>query len=111
MARLWCLRIAGTLAALALAFLFVSLDPFLGSAQVGSGFGHQTPAVSVNRFRKGDRLPLYRPGAEWRAPSAPKDVQIGKDLQIGKKVPFGCDPAFAPFAPPPLSQVYGRCLA
>jgi hypothetical protein len=39
----------------ALAALFVGIDPFLG---VGATLSSQTPAVSVNRTLKGDRLPV-----------------------------------------------------
>lgn len=103
--RILYVRILGALALCSLAFLLLSLDPFLSAAAMRPGISGPTPAVSVNRFRKGDRLPLYHPGAVWRDPSAPNG------LQSQEKVPFGCDPAFSPVSAPSLSTVYGRCMA
>ena len=103
--RIVYVRILGALALCSLAFLLVSLDPFLSAAPIGSGVSGHTPAFSVNRFRKGDRLPLYHPGAVWR------DLRVPDGLQSQEKVPFGCDPAFSPVSAPSLSTVYGRCMA
>jgi hypothetical protein len=105
MARLFYLRIAGAVALCSLAFLLVSFDPFLRAAPIGAGASEHTPTFSVNRFRKGDRLPLYHPGTVWR------DLRVPDGLQSQRKVPFGCDPAFSPVATPSLSTVYGRCMA
>jgi hypothetical protein len=105
MARLLYVRIVGAIVLCSLAFLLVSLDPFLRAAPIGSGVDDQTPAVSVNHFRKGDRLPLYHRGAvrqELRRPDG---------LQTQRHVPFACDPAFSPVATPSLSKVFGRCMA
>ncbi len=105
MVRLLCLRIAGAIALCSLGFLLVSFDPFLSAAPIGVGSSDHTPAVSVNRFRKGDRLPLHHSGAVWR------DLRVPDGLQSQRKVPFGCDPAFSPVASPSMSKVYGRCMA
>jgi hypothetical protein len=105
MARFFCLRIAGAVALCSLAFLLLSFDPFLSAAPIGTSASDHAPTVSVNRFRKGDRLPLYHPGAVWR------DLRVPDSLQSQQKVPFGCDPAFSPVATPSLSTVYGRCMA
>lgn len=105
MARLLCVRIAGALALCSLAFLLLSMDPFLSAASVGPGVSGHHPAFSVNRFRKGDRLPLHPAGTIWRDPRAPHG------LQSQEKVPFGCDPAFSPVASPSLSMIFGRCTA
>ena len=104
MARLLYVRIAGAIVLCSLVFLLVSLDPFLRAAPIGTGFGDQTPAVTVNHFRKGDRLPLYHPGA------VRKDSRRLDGLQKQRHVPFGCDPAFSPVATPSLSKVFGRCM-
>lgn len=105
MARLLYLRIAGAVALCAMAFLLVSLDPFLSAAPFRPGISDQTPAVSVNRFRKGNRLPVHHPGAVWR------DFRRPDGLQTQRRVPFGCDHAFSPVASPALSEVFGRCMA
>jgi hypothetical protein len=105
MARLFCVRVVGAVVLCSLAFLLVSFDPFLRAAPIGPDTGNQTPAVSVNHFRKGDRLPLYHSGAvqqEFRRPDG---------LQTQRHVPFACDPAFSPVATPSLSKVFGRCMA
>jgi hypothetical protein len=103
--RVTYVRVTGAVVLCSLAFLLVSLDPFLRAAPIGPGVGGQTPAVSVNRFRKGDLLPIHRPGAlrqNFRRPDG---------LQTQRHVPFGCDPAFSPVATPSLSEVFGRCMA
>jgi hypothetical protein len=63
MARLFgnYLRIVGASALVSLAFLFGSLDPFLRAAPVtAAAVSNRTPPVSVNRYRKDDRLPLLK---------------------------------------------------
>jgi hypothetical protein len=67
MARLVVLRlyprVVGAFAIVALAVFLVSLDPLLGAVpSFEPGATERTPPVSVNRFRKGDRLPLH-PGS------------------------------------------------
>jgi hypothetical protein len=106
MARVMYLRIASVLGLFALAFLIVGLDPFLGAdPTAGASFTNGTPAVVVNRSRKGDRLPI---APDWQSefgsqpltrPSAAPHAQI----------PVGCDPAFSPIASP-AANVYRRCL-
>jgi hypothetical protein len=108
MARLFCLRIVGALALCSCAFLLVSLDPFLSAAPIERGVSDPTPAVSVNRFRKGDRLPLFHPGVPNRIGTNPSTPD---GSQTQEKVPFGCDPAFSAVSAPSLSAVYGRCMA
>jgi hypothetical protein len=103
MARLLYVRIVGAIVLCSLAFLLVSFDPFLRAAPIGSG-DDQTP-VSVNQFRKGDRLPLYHPDA------GQQDFHRPNGLQTQRHVPFACDPAFSPVATPSLSKVFGRCMA
>jgi hypothetical protein len=91
----------------ALAALFVAIDPFLS---VGAGLSNQTPAVSVNRNLKGDRLPL-RPtaaGPDGRA-------TMRQDAAPRAQIPFACDAAVSlirsPKAAPPSADVYRRCMA
>ena len=110
MARLVVLRlyprIMGACAILALAVFLVSLDPLLGAVpSPGPGATERTPPVSVNRLRKGDRLPLVHPGA---SDSRTKPMPGG--LQTQEKAPLGCDPAFSPVSSPAKVVVYGRCM-
>jgi len=102
------LRIVSALGFVALAALFVAIDPFLS---VGAGLSNPTPAVSVNRNLKGDRLPL-RPTVV--------DVPDGRagmrqDVAPHAQIPFACDAAVSlirsPKAAPPTADVYRRCMA
>jgi hypothetical protein len=105
MARLFYLSIAGAVALASLAFFLVSFAPLLSAAPFSPGISDGTPAVSVNRFRKGDRLPLYDSRAVRPDPETPDH------LQTEGKVPLGCDPAFSPVTSPELSRLYGRCMS
>lgn len=105
MARLWYLPLSSGLAAFALAFSFLSVQTFLSAAPIQSGIGATTPIFTVNHFRKGDRLPLYRPE------SAAPDQRLPDGLQTQKKVPLGCDRSFSPVSSPAMAKVYGRCMA
>jgi hypothetical protein len=105
MARLLYFRLAGAVALFTLAFLLGSFEPFLRAAPIGLGVSGPTSTVSVNRFRKGDRLPLYRPGMVAR------DFRRLDGLESQEKVPFACEHAFSPVSTPALSNVYGRCMA
>ena len=111
MARQLYLRIVSALGLVALAALFVGIDPFLS---VGATLSSQTPAVSVNRTLKGDRLPT--------ANSAILDVPDGQarfarqpTTEMRAQTPFACDPAFSlirsPNSPPAGANVYRRCMA
>jgi hypothetical protein len=115
MARLVVLRlyprIMGAFVVLALGVFLVSLDPLLGAVpSFGPGATERTPPVSVNRLRKGDRLPPVHPGVTnsrtnpgtWRQP-------LPEGLQTQEKAPLGCDPAFSPVSSPAPVVVYGRC--
>ena len=108
-------RIVGALAFVSLVFLFASLDPFVRAAPIGgSAFNDRTPAVSVNRYRKGDRLPVLNnsnnanrtgaKGAAWW------DLRAQDNSQTHRQVPIGCDPAFSPVSSPSLASVFGRCM-
>jgi hypothetical protein len=117
MARLFgnYLRIVGASALVSLAFLFGSLDPFLRAAPVtAAAVSDRAPPVSVNRYPKGDRLPLSK-NADNSGPVGIRHV-IWWDLrglngsQAHRRLPIGCDPAFSPVASPSLAVVYGRCM-
>jgi hypothetical protein len=110
MARQLYLRIVSAFGLVALAALFVGIDPFLG---VGATLSSQTPVVSVNRTLKGDRLPTANSAildvpdgqARFAQPTAEKRAQT----------PFACDPAVSlirsPNSPPLSANVYRRCMA
>jgi hypothetical protein len=107
-------RLVGAFGIVALALLLISLDPLLGAApSFGPGATERTPAMSVNRFRKGDRLPLVHPGTL----NSPTNSGVGRKppmpdgLQTQEKTPVGCDPAFSPVSSPARVVVYGRCMA
>jgi hypothetical protein len=60
--------------------------------------------MTVNDFRKGDRLPLFR------ARAVRQEVPpIGSQTQ--GKVPLGCDSSFSPVTSPELATLYGRCIS
>jgi hypothetical protein len=109
------LRVAVAFALVSLAFFFASLDPFLHAAPIGGlAVNDRTPAVSVNRDRKGDRLPVLNNsdrsnrtganGAIWW------DLRGQGNSQTRTQVPIGCDPAFSPVTSPSLAMVFGRCM-
>jgi len=109
------LRIVVAFAFVSLAFFFASLDPFLRAAPIGGpAVNDRTPAVSVNRYRKGDRLPALNnsdnsnrtgaKGAIWW------DLRGQGSSQTRGQVPIGCDPAFSPVSSPSLAAVFGRCM-
>jgi hypothetical protein len=95
----------------ALAALFVGIDPFLS---VGAGLSSQTPAVSVNRALKGDRLPLSN-SAILDVPDGKMELGQRPSIETRAQTPFACDPAFSlirsPHSPPPSANVYRRCMA
>jgi hypothetical protein len=111
MARQLYVRIVSALGLVALATLFVGIDPFLSA---GASLSSQTPAVSVNRTLKGDRLPaansaiLDVPGSQQRFARQPA-------AETRAQTPFACDPAVSlirsPNSPPPSANVYRRCMA
>ncbi len=98
-------RIAGLagLVSLALLLFLVSLDPLLRAAPLTDpGVTANTHAFSINRARKGDRLPSFATGAARSGAPA--------SLQTRGKPPVGCDPAFSPVTSPALKHIYGRCM-
>jgi hypothetical protein len=68
------------------------------------GFANSAPQFTINRFRKGDRLPMARAPAAWH------DLLMPQSSQSEKKLPLGCDPVFGPIASPAVKSVYGRCM-
>ena len=108
MARLVCgasfLRVVAAFALTSLAFFFFgSLDPLLRAAPIGSlAITDRTPAVSVNRYRKGDRLPVA---------SKPAPTVSSPMVTTLSRPPIGCDPAFSRAADPKRAHIFGRCIS
>lgn len=83
---------------LALAWWVVGTAPLFATAP---GLTTGTPQFAVNRFHKGDRLPMTR------TPAVRQDLHTPQSLQSGKKLPLGCDPVMGPIVP---KSIYGRCM-
>jgi hypothetical protein len=88
---------------LALAWWVMGAAP-LWNVATAPGLTNSAPQFIVNRFRKGNRLPMTSTSAPWH------DFLMPQSLQNGKKLPLGCDPAFGPIASPASKSIYGRCL-
>ena len=100
MRSMWSFRVA----AVAFALVAASLVSFPSLSTTGAGLS-STPAASVNRALKGDRLPTVTPTAwqhEFWPPVTP--------LQSRARVPVGCDASFSPISSPRLANVFQRCL-
>lgn len=111
MARQLYVRLVSAFGLVALAALFVGIDPFLG---VGATLSGQTPAVSVNRTLKGDRLPIAN-SAILDGPDGQARFARQPGIETRAQTPFACDPAFSlirsPDSPPVSANVYRRCMA
>jgi hypothetical protein len=98
-------RSAGALGVTALALFFVGLIPFLSvEPTAGAGF---TPAFSVNREYKGDRLPSP---SDINSAVSRNDVRLPRRSAMPAEIPVGCDPAFSPVSSPRMAYFYGRCV-
>jgi hypothetical protein len=99
-------RFTGAFGVTSLALFFVGLIPFLSAEPtVGAGF---TPAFSVNREYKGDRLPLP---SDINSAVSRNDIRSQRRLQMPAEIPVGCDLAFSPVSAPRMAYFYGRCMA
>jgi hypothetical protein len=112
MAKQLYLRTVSALGFVALAALFVGIDPFLG---VGASLSGQTPAVSVNRTLKGDRLPLSN-SSILDVPDRNTEFGQRPSTETRAQTPFACDPAFSLIRSPnsasaSAANVYRRCMA
>jgi len=104
MRLVFLLRAAGVAASL-LAAAFMT---FLSLPSTRAEPIKPTPAISVNRALKGDRLRLFEPAMRQRELELPAS---GQPMRARRKVPFGCDAAFSPVAAPLRAHVFGRCMA
>lgn len=105
MAKFLFVRIAGALAIISLALLFVGIIPFFSTAP-SAGAVVKVPAFTVNREFKGDRLPV----ASTIDAAARQNALHARwgSLKSGE-MPVGCEPAFSPVTAPRLAYYYGRC--
>jgi len=103
MARLVYVRLLGAVAIGSFAFALLGAESFLSASPASSAVSEPIPQVTVNHFRKGDRLPVVQPTTARR-----DRTPLG---QSQGKVPFGCDSAFSPVTSPELANLYGRCMA
>jgi hypothetical protein len=102
MVRALFVRMASAAGLLALSFTLVGLIPLLSAGpSIGAGYVARTPAGTVNREFKGDRLP-----GEINSALTKNEPQRRQD---SKEVPDGCDRSFSPITAPQLAYVYGRC--
>lgn len=83
---------------LASALWLISAGPFWN---VAPGAANGAPQFTVNRLRKGDRMP---------GPSVWHELSVPQSLPRAQKVPLGCDRAFSPVVAPEARSIYGRCL-
>src|SRR6266702_3911570 len=82
-------------------FIAGGVSAMTNSAVTGS---NETITVSVNRTRKGDRLP--QASTAYKHPNDSEMISVSP-----KRVPLGCDPAFSPVAAPQFAHIFGRCRA
>lgn len=99
-------RFASAFGVTALAFVMVGLVPFLGAEPSEGASFAKTPAVSVDRTLKGDRLPLP---SEINSALSRNDPSPQQQSQQPGEIPDGCDASFSPITAPLLAHIYGRC--
>jgi hypothetical protein len=93
-------------AAAVAAFAFVTVGSLLNAAPYpGPGINSGTAPFTVNRFRKGDRLPLFNSNR-----GVLRDMRMPSGLETQDAVPLGCDLAVSPVTTSSPAKVYGRCV-
>ncbi len=91
--------------------------PTTGAGLAGAGLS-ATPAVSVNRALKGNRLPINispAAGPSLAVPSSParpphESGPAPAQPRTRAQIPLGCEAAFSPISAPLLAHVFRRCL-
>ncbi len=103
-------RIAGAMGVLLLALVTAGLVSVPSFPTTGAGLSATEPTISVNRVRKGDRLPILGPTVRplGLAPASPPSRSPAR---AQSQIPPGCDPAFSPISSPLLAHVFKRCIA
>jgi hypothetical protein len=105
MAKALFIRLASAAGLISLSLFFAALIPVLNAnPSIGAGLTFKSPATSVNRAFKSDRL---MPPSGVNSALSKNEPQEQK--QDSKSVPDGCDRSFSPVAAPQLAYVYGRC--
>jgi hypothetical protein len=106
MAQQLFVRTAGAVGLLALALIFLGVDPFLSA---GAVFTNGAP-TSVNRSLKGDRLPVADPAVVYM-PDWQNEFGATPRARPTAQLPFGCDAAFSTIFATSASNIYRRCTA
>jgi len=91
-------------AGVALALFTASLVSFPSFPTTGAG-STSSPAISVNRPLKGDRLPFAKPTVRPRELGLPVSP-----VRPHAQIPVGCDSAFSPISSSRLVHVFRRCM-
>ena len=94
-------RTLGAGGILALAWWIMCAAP-LSNVSALPELTNSAPQFTVNRYRKGERLPMTG------TPAVSHDLPMPQSLQGEKKLPLGCDPVLGPIA---AKSIYGRCMA
>jgi hypothetical protein len=109
-----CGRATAAVGLLSFSFLLGSLNPFLKAAPgAPQAAGTTAPAVTVNHFRKGNRLPIMTNSSALKlvAPGfGQRRLRAPNRLEATDKLPLGCDAVLSPVAAPSRVVVYGRCM-
>jgi hypothetical protein len=98
-------RITGGLGVAALGIFLLGLIPFIGTEPSAGAGLPRTPAVSVNREFKGDKLP---PASDINSAVSRVEPSFSRSAKT-HEIPVGCDPAFSPVSAPRLAYYFGRC--
>ncbi len=101
-------RLASAVGVCSLVLFTAALLVFPSLPTTGAGLSTAQSRVSVDRTRKGDRLPLAKPANGPEELAAPP-LSPARTLPQSK-IPTGCDPAFSPISSPQLGHVYKRCV-
>jgi hypothetical protein len=94
-----------------LSLFAAALITFPAWPTIGAGLtGAATPAVSVNRTLKGDRLPVNISPALAPSLSVPLSSTPAAPTRARARIPLGCEAAFSPISAPRLAHVFRRCM-
>jgi hypothetical protein len=95
-------------AGVALALFIAGLVSFPSFPTTGAGLFSSSPAISVNRALKGDRLPPAK-STVWQREFGMPVSPVAAQPRV--RIPVGCDAAFSSISSPHLANVFRRCMA
>ncbi len=96
------LRTPKNAAAIAVLGCLIAAGFTAASSNAGLAKGERSETGSVNRTKKGDRLPL----ALKLTPNTSSSLVLTLP-----RPPMGCDPAFSRNADPARAHIFGRCIS